>query len=116
MKMVNSPKTVRVVFVDEKVERSFLRLRNGTFEERRIFEWIQFGLDDLSKDPGCGIHIPRSVWPSKYVSDYHVNNLWKLDLPKGWRLIYSIRSTEVEVLAIVIEWFDHTDYDRRFKY
>ena len=38
------------------------------------------------------------------------------DLPKGWRLIYSVTRKGVEVLSIILEWFDHKNYERRFKY
>ncbi len=45
-----------------------------------------------------------------------IDNLFWHNLPKGWRLVYSIAGNNVEVLAIIIEYFDHKNYERRFKY
>ena len=52
----------------------------------------------------------------KYVLDYKIDNLWKYDLPNSWRLIYTIRLDEVEIISVVLEWFNHKEYDRRFGY
>lgn len=35
---------------------------------------------------------------------YGVDNLWKYDLPKGWRLLYSVRGNEIIVISIILEW------------
>jgi len=45
-----------------------------------------------------------------------VDNLWKYDMPEGWRLIYTNVSDEVQILAVLLEWFDHKEYERRFHY
>ena len=47
---------------------------------------------------------------------YKVTNLWKYDLPNAWRLIYTVDTDEVMIVAIILEWFDHKDYEKRFKY
>ena len=47
---------------------------------------------------------------------YKITNLWKYDLPKGWRLIYSIGREGVEILSIILEWMNHKNYERRFNY
>lgn len=48
---------------------------------------------------------------------YRITNLWKYDLPDGWRLLYSITTpSKVEILSIIIEWFNHKNYGRRFRY
>jgi hypothetical protein len=32
------------------------------------------------------------------------------------RLIYSITGDEISIVSIILEWFDHKDYERRFSY
>ncbi|HPV66505.1 MAG TPA: hypothetical protein PK655_03600 [archaeon] len=44
------------------------------------------------------------------------SNLWKYNLSNGWRLTYTIRGGEIEVISIIIEWFCHKKYENRFKY
>ncbi len=46
-----------------------------------------------------------------------MNNLWKYDLPDGWRIIYTITTpNKIEILAIILEWSDHKGYEKRFGY
>ena len=69
-------------------------------------------MDNVEEDAFCGIQIPKRLIPKEYA----VKNLWKYDLPKGWRLLYSIVNEEIVVISIIIEWFDHKSYEKRFKY
>ena len=48
--------------------------------------------------------------------NYGIKNLWKYNLPQGWRLLYSIVADENLIVSIVIEWLSHKDYERRFRY
>ena len=54
--------------------------------------------------------------PRKYVQEYSITNLWKYDLPDAWRLIYTIGSDELKIVNIILEWFDHKEYEKRFHY
>ena len=62
------------------------------------------------------LQTPKKLWPKDYVKKYNIDNLWKYDLPNAWRLIYTIKADQITVLAVVLEWFDHKDYERRFRY
>ncbi|MFT4309184.1 MAG: hypothetical protein ACMXYL_01710 [Candidatus Woesearchaeota archaeon] len=50
------------------------------------------------------------------IRNYRITNLWKYDLPSGWRLIYTIKTDEVMIISVILEWFSHKDYERRFNY
>lgn len=55
--------------------------------------------------------------PKKYIRKYEIDNLWKYDLPRAWRLLYSVAGEgEVKVIAIILEWMDHKKYERRLGY
>ena len=43
-------------------------------------------------------------------------NLWIYNLRKDWRLLYSIGRDEIEVLAVILDWMNHKDYERLFKF
>ena len=81
----------RVVFADEDLSEAFAKLASSTSEERRLYGLIGRALDDLKEDPFMGIKIPRKLWPREYVQKFGINNLWKYDLPNGWRLIYTVK-------------------------
>ena|SRR3989344_3198424 len=105
-----------IKFADEKVKASFESLKESKTEDKKLYEWIRRALDDLEENAFCGIQIAKRLIPKIYIEKYRIDNLWKYDLPKGWRLIYSVANNEVNVLSIILEWMDHKDYERRFGY
>ena len=88
----------------------------ATRQERELFKIINQALDNLEENAFSGIQIPKRLIPKYYAQKYDVKNLWKYNLPKGWRLLYSIINGEVVVVCLVLEWLSHTDYEKRFKY
>ncbi|MDE1870391.1 MAG: type II toxin-antitoxin system YoeB family toxin [Candidatus Micrarchaeota archaeon] len=106
----------RVAFATKEIENSFIQLKSGKFEDKRLVLDIESAIDKLSTDPFCGIHIPRKMWPKEYVRKFEINNLWKLNLPNGWRLVYFVKGTKVEIVSILLEWFNHKNYEKRFGY
>ncbi len=107
---------VSIAFADMKVKKAFDKLQRGRGEERELFGFINRAIDDLKKDPYIGIDVPKRLWPKEYARKFGIDNLWKYDLPNGWRLIYTVKGEAVQVVAIVLEWFSHKEYERRFKY
>jgi hypothetical protein len=81
-----------------------------------LYDFIDRAKDDLKKNPMCGFKIPKHLWPKEYIKKFEITNLWKYDLPNGWRLIYTIQTNEVMILNVILEWFDHKEYERKFKY
>lgn len=107
---------ISVGFVDPKLQHDFLKLKSGSTQDKELYEFIDRATDDLKKDPSCGIKIPKDRWPKGYIKKFGVTNLWKYDLPNAWRLIYTIVGSKIQILAIVLEWMTHKEYERRFNY
>jgi len=72
--------------------------------------------DDLAENAFFGIQIPKKLIPKTYLKKYKIDNLWKYDLPKAWRLMYSVARDEIIIISIILEWFPHKEYEKRFKY
>ncbi|MFH1711050.1 MAG: hypothetical protein ABH840_01945 [Nanoarchaeota archaeon] len=103
----------KVIFANEIIEKEFLELE----ESNEIKKYIQRALEDLEQNAFSGIQIPKRVIPKIYIQKYNITNLWKYDLPDGWRLVYSITTpNKIEIISIILEWFNHHDYERRFNY
>ncbi len=102
-----------VGFINEKVRKEYQDSKN---ENPELYRFLERATDDLKKNPFCGIKIPKDIWPKEYVKKYAIDNLWKYDLPNAWRLIYTVAKDEIRILAILLEWFDHKKYERRFGY
>ena len=106
----------RIFFAEEKIERSFEELKIGKTEEQELYKALNHALENLKRNAYSGIQIPKRLIPPIYISKYEISNLWKYDLPQGWRLLYAIGKEGVEVISIILEWMDHKTYERRFKY
>ena len=103
----------KVVFADDKIEKEF----NNLSEDDNIKKWIKRAIEDLKNNAFCGIPIQKRLIPKEYIGKYGITNLWKYNFPDGWRLVYSITTpNKVEILSIILEWFSHPEYERRFKY
>ena len=105
-----------ISFADARIENALQELKNSKTEDRKLYEWICRALDDLEENAFCGIRIQKKLIPKIYIEKYGVDNLWKYDLPRGWRLIYSVANGQICVLSIILEWMDHKDYEKRFNY
>ncbi len=108
------PSTIR--FANKDLKKAFYKLEHKGKHERELFKFINQALDNIEDNAFCGIQIPKKLIPKEYIKKYEAKNLWKYDLPKGWRIIYSIVKEEILVISLVLEWFDHKNYERRFKY
>lgn len=109
-------KTISVAFANAKLKKHFEELREGKHEDHKLSGFIDRAIDDLKKDPRCGTKIHKKLWPNEYVKNYSITNLWKYDLPNAWRLIYIIETDEITIMSILLDWFDHKMYCRKFKY
>ncbi|MFH0969980.1 MAG: hypothetical protein V1776_00790 [Candidatus Diapherotrites archaeon] len=106
----------RVVFVDPSLKADLEKLEKGTFEEQRLAGWIRKAIDRLVIDSKYGVKVPSSLWPKVYIQEYKITNLWKIDLPHGWHMMYTIRKHELDLLGVILEWLDHARYERRHHY
>lgn len=78
----------------------------------------------LKANYSYGIQIPRKQIPRKYLDEYEINNLWKVDLSGYWRLIYTLKQpqrdqTEINIITIwldVLDIIDHHKYNKIFGY
>jgi len=106
----------RVAFVDTKKQSEFETLRNSDTSGRKLFAQLVAALERIETNAFAGIQIPKRLIPDYYLRQHPLRNLWKYDLAGGSRLLYSVEHQDQGVVAIVVEWLDHKEYERRFKY
>ena len=116
MAQTKPQRPTRVKFSDAKLLEAYAKLKFGRTEDKNLSKSIEDAMKELLANPLSGVRIPNQVWPKKYVIYYGINNLWKYNLAGGWRLVYTIIGSEVEILAVLLEWFPHKEYEKRFKY
>ncbi len=106
----------QVHFCDEKLKLAFEHLKVSKVESQMLHKWILRAIDDLYENAFCGVQVQKKLIPKIYIERYGIDNLWKYDLPKGWRLLYSVGHSEICIISIILEWMDHKDYEKRFGY
>lgn len=103
----------RVFFADKRLEEAFIAVGK---RDPMLHKWIAGAMKKLGSDPFSGVAIRKNMIPKFYGERRHIDNLWKLNLPGGWRLIYSIVKDEIGIMSIILEWLPHKKYERRFGY
>lgn len=74
---------------------------------RSIDEKIEW----LKENPLAGEVVKKKNIPK----NLDVDNLFKLRLAKYWRMLYTIRRQEIEILCFILAIESHKNYDKRFK-
>ena len=70
--------------------------------------------DILISNPFYGENAKKDLIPKAYRQKYDVGNLFIADLPDYWRMIYTLESDEIEIIAFVLDIINHGEYNRKF--
>lgn len=109
-------KPIYVAFGNKRLEKEFECLKEGKFQDKQLHTSIEKAISGIKKNPVCGTKVSKKLWPRDYVIKYKISNLFKYDLPNGWRLIYTIKEDDVMILNVILDWFNHKAYERKFGY
>jgi len=65
-----------------------------------------------------GDPIAKKLIPEEYKIKYGTTNLFRVELPKFWRMLYTLTEgeTEIEIIAFILDVIDHKEYDKKFSY
>lgn len=110
-------KIVKAIFPNKDIEKNYEQLEHSKNEqERNLYKHITCTISILKQQPEKGKKIARKLWPKEYVKKYEIESLYKINLPNGWRLIYSIKGNNIIIFTIILEWLKHKDYEKKFNY
>jgi len=117
---VKTGKKIRVRY-SPVFEEQLKKLREAIKEKglkfnKQLLQAIEREKDYLYIDQHRGIQIAKNKIPKEYIINYGVTNLWKINLPDYWRMIYTIVGNELEIISILLEFMDHKQYNKRFGY
>lgn len=98
-------------FADISIKNSLEEIKES---DKELHKHLERAFKDIQENAFCGIQIPKKLFPKEYS---YFNNLWKYNLPSAWRLLYTIKSpNKVEIIAVILNWMKHKDYERLFKF
>jgi hypothetical protein len=106
-----------IYFADTTVKEAFEALKaSARAEDQELAVLLDKAITAISANAFCGTQVQKRQIPKVYLQRYPpITNLWKYNLSRSWRLMYTVAS-DGDTIAVIIEWLDHTGYDRRFGY
>jgi len=96
------------------------QLEKGIKTEEKWLRRLNKGIDKLKIRIDIGTFISENKHKrgySYYRQKHDIDNLFKLNVSRDWRLIYTIISNEEgERIAVILDLLPHKKYDKRFGY
>ncbi|MFA4887631.1 MAG: hypothetical protein WC595_05435 [Candidatus Nanoarchaeia archaeon] len=81
-------------------------------DEIQLLKSINQKKDLIKANPFYGDNIPKNLIPK----EYQVQNLWRVELSQFWRMLYTIKGDQVEIICFILDILDHDEYNKKFGY
>jgi len=86
-------------------------------QSRMILKAVNNKIEFIKSNIHYGNPIAKSLIPEEYKKKYGTTNLFRIELPAYWRMIYTLTNNEeVEIIAFVLDIIDHPEYNKKFGY
>lgn len=85
-----------------------------TYEQ--LLSSINAALGNIKANPYYGDLIPRKHISKAVVNKYGTDKIFRVELVGFWRLLYTVIGNETKIIAFILEYMDHPDYDKIFGY
>ena len=102
----------KVIFIDEELEKAFNELDKADPIKKALIRAIE----TIKQDPRVGRNVIKKLIPKSLIKKYDIANLRIYNLPTAWRMVYTITSNEIELIAVILNWMNHKDYERLFNF
>jgi len=80
--------------------------------EMQLLRSIKQKINFIKANPFYGDNVPKRNIPKTY----NVQNLWRVELSRFWRMLYTIKGDQVEIICFVLDIIDHDEYNKKFGY
>jgi hypothetical protein len=86
--------------------------------ENTILKAINKKVELIKVNPHYGNPISKKLIPQEYKENYGITNLFRVELPDYWRMLYTLTDGEskIEIIAFVFDIMDYELYDKKFGY
>ena len=118
-------KPVKLILLDE-ADSEYKRLNalvgqqlkegKDNTQEIQLLRSIKQKVEFIKANPFYGDNIPKALIPKEYIIRYDAKNLWRVELTNYWRMLYTIKGDQVEVICFILDIIDHKNYDKKFGY
>jgi len=85
--------------------------------EKVLFNALTNKIELLKSNIHYGQPIAKDRIPKAYIDKYEIKNLFRVELPRYWRMLYTLTNEdEVVILVFVLDIKDHLAYNKKFGY
>lgn len=86
--------------------------------EKTILNAVNKKIELIKENIHYGNPVSKKLIPKEYKEKYGITNLFRVELPQYWRMLYSLTGgeTEIEIIAFVLEITGHEKYNEIFGY
>jgi len=111
-------KNTKIILSQEAKEvYKYLNLNIDSKTERMILKSVNQKVELIKLNPHYGNPIAKHLIPKEYIEKYGVTNLFRVELPNFWRMLYTLTNNgEIEIIAFVLDIIDHNKYNKKFGY
>jgi len=87
-------------------------------QERMILKAINYKFELIKNNFQYGDAVAKNLIPEEYSLKYGATNLFRVELPAFWRMIYTLNESnnQVDIIAFVLDIIDHPTYNNKFGY
>jgi len=102
----------------EEVYRHLNEEAPSSKTERMILKAVNQKVELIKTNPHYGSPIGKDKIPKEYIQKYTIKNLFHVELPAFWRMLYTLTDgeSEIEIIVFVLDVIDHEEYDKKFGY
>ncbi|MBR9698834.1 hypothetical protein GOV09_00050 [Candidatus Woesearchaeota archaeon] len=111
-------KEIKVILSPEAEEIFKYLQKTDSKIEKSILAAIKRKTELIKANPHYGNPISKRLIPKNYKEQYGITNLFRVELPNFWRMLYSLvdGETKIEIIAFILDISDHRTYNKRFGY
>jgi len=104
------------VFLKGQAKEAFIELKKRKDKQSKILvKAIERKIEILKENPQFGDPIKNEIIPEKMIN-YGIKNIYRIELPNFWRMIYTIEGNKIEILVFVLTIQNHKEYNKMFGY
>lgn len=114
------------IILSKKSAKEYEELNKLVYQEKRkgvassfhqtLLKSIERTKELLKANPFYGNPLSKKLIPKELITKYEVANLWRVELPNRWRLIYTITGDEIKIICFILDYMDHKKYNKLFGY
>ena len=113
-------KSVKVILAPKAADvyHNFINKASDSKQDVVLLKVFLQKVELLKENVHYGQPIAKKLIPAEYKTKYGIINLFRVELPLFWRMLYTLTggSSNIEIIVLVLDITDHKEYDKKFGY